>query len=135
MGLAAIDGSICKYNTLTSTNEIVLTKGRDVHIVSPDTFFELYTLMGDGYASLTSDTIEYALWHRGTSIHDYPKWVRDEMYKNNIFYLAGDYYFNRIEGEQLMLDNDILLRNHRGDVMYIGIDTFNMLYTVIGGRI
>lgn len=135
MGLAAIDGSISAYNILPYPEEVVLTKNGRMTIITPDTFFNLYTLLGDGYAALKSEVVQYELWHRGKSVHEYPKWVKEELYKNNIFFLAGDYYFYNDGSEKLMEDNGILLRNDRGDVTYISLDTFNMLYTVRGGCI
>lgn len=136
MGMAAFDGSICSYNVLPFPDEVVLTKDSRMTIVSVNTFYDLYCLLGDGKCSLKSETVQYELWHRGKSLRDYPRWVQKLFYDNRIFFLGGEYYFATDGGgEKLMRDNGVLLCNHDGDVTYIDIHTFNSLYTVIGGRL
>jgi hypothetical protein len=136
MSVAALWGTSVGYTELNGSVTIEMNNGR-VMVVSKATFDFLYRKLDDFTAALKEDCIEYAINDTCELLFGYPWWYVD-AYANGIMYrVDGIDYFNNDDKNQdeiVMAPGSFILRNYKGELMYMESDQFDKYYDMAGGE-
>lgn len=118
------------FATLFPYESVVLrNKWEELHYTTFNIFQKLYLPMSSETAALIEDCVEYFVFTNNKPLALYPGWVRELSNRGEMFRRKSDVWYVQNHKETKLIDGDIILRNHRGNVRYIGEVEFNRLYS------
>lgn len=135
MNIAVYHNAITQYTKLVNGRISLKNSRGEFHTTSEETFLRLYWMLSDNRAAFKSDCIEFVLYDKYKPIEFYPEWFNDAYLDGIIFEEHGDYFFYNDKGYTHMNDRAVILRNYNGEIKYLELDTFNSIYTTIGGYV
>lgn len=112
--------------------DVVLWK--DYHeciLVKPDTFNYLYVELNDELCALKEDCIEYVIYRYEKSSDEYPDWYLKALDDGTISNKCGFHIFNNGKKDVVMRQYSVILRNFKGQLMYMDKNAFREYYEII----
>lgn len=131
MAVAAMWGTSVGYSDYGDTVVIETIDGR-VIVVRKHTFDFLYYRLDNFTASLKENCIEYIVNEDSKCLFDYPTWYVEAVEDGFIYVNDGVDMFYTESGEIAMSPNSIILRNYKGELMYMEANVFSKYYDTIG---
>jgi hypothetical protein len=131
---AARWGTAVGYTNINGQVTIEMNTGR-VAVISEGAFNRLYYKLDDFTAALKEDCIEYAINNDSESLFAYPLWYVDAFANGIMYRVDGVDYFNGDDKNQddiAMAPGSFILRNHKGQLMYMESDQFDRYYDMVG---
>lgn len=133
MAIAAIWGTTAGYTDYLNGTVIVETNDGRVAVFKKDTFDYLYFKLDEFTAALKEYCIHYAIYEPGKKLFEYPTWFVDAVADGYIYeqYQGGLYMFYQEDGEIAMSPNSAVVRNYRGELMYLEGYKFHKYYDTL----
>ena len=132
MTMAAFWGTSVGYTDYYNGTVSIETVDGRVAVVNNDTFNYLYFRLSDFVAALKEDCIQYVVNTPDKSIFEYPGWFRDAIANGEIFEdEPGVYVMYGSDGDTEMYPNSMVLRNYKGELMYMDSYKFHQYYDVL----
>lgn len=134
-GVAPVIGTVSLYSHLDESKVLLMKDNYKYFVTSLDVFRSLYYELDETRAALREDCIEYAIYHRHRPLYDYPHWYEDAVIDGFIYQESGydDYIFYNENGDVVMEDGMVVLRNKLGHLNLMHYRDFSKYYETIGG--
>ena len=129
--MAYLHNTASTYADLPFDNVLVQKSDGETTLITEETFVQLYFRIDDEIAALKEDCIEYTIVSYDLPVDRYPDWFVEAVQNGTIF--ADDeawYFYDYNDGDLLMADGGVILRNFLGDLRYMEYEQFERYYSI-----
>ena len=132
MSIAALWGTTAGYTECGYGAVSIETNDGRVIVIKEETFEYLYFRLDDFTAALKDDCIEYVVNEPNKLMFEYPNWFVEAVSDGIIFEMClGSYAFYDDSGDIAMSPNSMVLRNYKGELMYMEPYKFYQYYDTL----
>jgi hypothetical protein len=131
--IAPVRGTTSLYSHMENSTVLLMRDGYKYFVTSLKVFNDLYISLTDTKAALKEDCIEYVIYRGDVDSDSYPDWYIDAL-DNHIFENGyNGHTFRDMFGITDMTPGAVILRNFKGELMYMDYNKFERYYEILGG--